>query len=225
MEATMREFLESTLKFWEYLSEYERNQIISQTFKVHYESKSIINHGSKDCKGLLIIAKGRGRIFINSENGSNGGEITLYRLLEGDVCILSAACMMKGLDINVSMELEEDTEFLIVPKAVFLEISNRNIVVKNYLLEEISDKFSSVMWVLNQYIFTNMAHRLAVALLEHRALGESDDIQITHETLSKDLGTAREVVTRLLKQFQKDGLVELNRGNIKIMDVSRLFSI
>ena len=221
----MRELLKKTLNFWEYLSEYEKNQIVSQTFKVHYESKSIINHGSQDCKGLIIISKGRARIFINAENGSNGGEITLYRLLEGDVCILSAACMMKSLDINVSMEIEEDTEFLIIPKGVFLEISNKNIVVKNYLLEEISEKFSSVMWVLNQYIFTNMAHRLANALLEHRALSGIDEINITHETLAKDLGTAREVVTRLLKQFQKDGLVELSRGNIKIIDVSRLLSI
>jgi CRP/FNR family transcriptional regulator len=221
----MKELLEKTLSFWEYLTDYEKSQILSQTFKVHYGNKSIINHGSKDCKGLLIIGKGRARIFINSENGSNGGEITLYRLLEGDVCILSAACMMKGLDINVSMELEEDTEFLIIPKAVFLEISNKNIAVKNYLLEEISEKFSSVMWVLNQYIFTNMAHRLSVALLEHRALGESNRVEITHEALAKDLGTAREVVTRLLKQFQKDGLVELSRGNINIIDVARLMNI
>ncbi|MBK5253109.1 MAG: Crp/Fnr family transcriptional regulator [Peptostreptococcaceae bacterium] len=221
----MKETLEKILNFWPYLSEVEKQEIVAQTFKVNYESKKIFVHGKDECKGLMIVNKGRARIYINSDNGSNGGEITLYRLLDGDVCILSAACMMKSLDISVSMELEEDTEFFILPKGLFLEISNNNIMVKNYLLEEISDKFSSVIWVLNQYIFTKMAHRLASALIEHRALGESDDIEITHDTLARDLGTAREVVTRLLKQFQNDELVELSRGRIKILDINRLMRI
>lgn len=221
----MEETLKKTLNFWPYLSEVERQEILYQTFKVEYASKKILIHGRDECKGLMIVNKGRVRVYINSDNGSNGGEITLYRLLDGDVCILSAACMMKSLDISVSMEIEEHTELLVIPKGLFLEISNNNIMVKNYLLEEISDKFSSVIWVLNQYIFTNMAHRLSSALIEHRALAGSDDVVITHDTLARDLGTAREVVTRLLKQFQNDELVELSRGKIKILDMNRLIKI
>lgn len=221
----MEETLKKILNFWTYLSEAEKQEILLQTFKVEYDSKKILVHGRDECKGLMIVNKGRARVYINSDNGSNGGEITLYRLLDGDVCILSAACMMNSLDISVSMEIEEHSELLIIPKGLFLEISNNNIMVKNYLLEEISDKFSSVIWLLNQFIFTNMAHRLASALIEHRALAGSDDIDITHDTLARDLGTAREVVTRLLKQFQNDELVELSRGKIKILDMNRLIKI
>lgn len=81
------------------------------------------------------------------------------------------------------------------------------------------------MWLLNQFLFSNVASRIAGALLEHRALEGGDELSLTHETIAKDAGTAREVVTRILKQFQSDGLVKLGRGKVIIVDPERLGKI
>ena len=97
--------------------------------------------------------------------------------------------------------------------------------MKDYTVEMISEKFSDVMWLFHQYVFSNVASRLAGSLLEHRALEKQDVFSITHEALAKDVGTAREVVSRLLKQFQTDGLVKLTRGKIELLDVRRLGKI
>ena len=100
-----------------------------------------------------------------------------------------------------------------------------NLVSLINMLELLSEKFWDVMWLFNQFVFSNVASRLASAILEHRALEGSDEFSITHDALARDLGTAREVVTRLLKQFQLDGLVELSRGRIKVTDAKKLSRI
>ena len=107
----------------------------------------------------------------------------------------------------------------------YKKIHDENAVVKDYTLEMISERFSDIMWLFNQYVFSNVASRLAVAILEHRALAGTDVLTITHDVLARDLGTAREVVTRLLKQFQLDGMVKLTRGKIEVLDAAKLAKI
>ena len=142
--------------------------------------------------------------------------------MDGDVSILSAACMLNGMDVELDMEMETDCTICTIPKAIYRDIYDKNNAVKEYTLEMISEKFSDIMWLLNQFVFSNVASRIASALLEHRGLSGKETISLTHETLAKDAGTAREVVTRILKQFQKDGLVRLTRGRIEILDVPGL---
>lgn len=217
-----KELLEQAFTFWMKLTKYQQEQMIDHLGKIERKKGEIHYHGDKDCSGVEIIKSGRARIFLTSPSG---GEITLYRLLAGDVCILSAACMIKNLNLETHVEYEEDTVTYYIPKLLFKEISDLNPEVKEYVLELVSEKFSDVMWLFNQFMFTNMAKRLADALLEHHALAGNEHIQITHEALAKDLGTAREVVTRLLKQFQLDGIVHLARGTITILDVDKLIRI
>ena len=125
----------------------------------------------------------------------------------------------------MDMEMETDTIICTIPKSVYKILYDTNGDVKDYTLEMISEKFSDIMWLFNQYVFSNVASRLAGALLEHRVLEKKEILVITHEALARDVGTAREVVTRLLKQFQKDGLVKLTRGKIEILDEKRLGKI
>lgn len=220
--AEKEQLLSQAFPFWGKLTKEEQEQMVDQLGKVQHKKGEIQYHGGQNCSGVEVIVKGRQRIFLTSPNG---GEITLYRLLPGDVCILSAACMIKNLNLETHVEYEEDTIAYYVPKQLFKAISDQNAQVKEYVLELVSEKFSDVMWLFNQYMFTNMAKRLADALLEHRALAGSDQLNITHEILAKDLGTAREVVTRLLKQFQIDGIVHLSRGEIHITDMNKLLQI
>ncbi|CUX45452.1 Crp/Fnr family transcriptional regulator [Clostridium sp. C105KSO13] len=215
----MRELLKHALPFWKDLTENEQNALADGVKEGLYKKGQVLHYGGKQCAGVQIIKKGQTRVFVTS---AGGGEITLFRLLDGDVSILSAACMLKGLDIELDMEIEEDSLICTIPKVLYKNISEKNIKVKDYTLEMVSEKFSDIMWLFNQYVFSNVAARLADAILEHRALAGSDTLIITHDALARDIGTAREVVTRLLKQFQRDGLLKLARGRIKVLDAAKL---
>ena len=171
---------------------------------------------------VQIIAQGRTRVFITSPGG---GDITLFRLLEGDVSILSAACMLNGMDIELDMEMETDCVIYTIPKKIYRKLYDESSAVKEYTMEMISEKFSDIMWLFNQFVFSNVASRVAGALLEHRGITGEDVLNITHDVLARDAGTAREVVTRILKQFQNDGLVKLTRGKIEVLDASGLGKI
>lgn len=211
--------LEKTLPFWSDLKKTEQDLLSQRLIESSHEKGSILHYGGRECAGVQIIKSGRARVFVTSPGG---GEITLFRLVDEDVSILSAACMMKGLDIELDMELEEDSVICTIPKCLYKEISDQNTKVKDYTLEMVSEKFSDIMWLFNQYVFSNVASRLADSILEHRALEGNDSFPITHDALARDIGTAREVVTRLLKQFQTDGLVKLTRGQIQVLDASKL---
>lgn len=215
----LKEVFEKAFPFWDSLTEEEQTEVILGTTKNVCKKKTKLHFGGGECAGVQIIEKGRARIFITSPNG---GDITLFRLVDGDVSILSAACMLNGMDVELDMEMETDGIVYTIPKKLYKNLYDENGSVKDYTMEMISEKFSDIMWLFNQFVFSNVASRLAGALLEHRALEGSDILPVTHEVLARDAGTAREVVTRLLKQFQDDGMVRLTRGKVEILDAGRL---
>ena len=139
--------------------------------------------------------------------------------------ILSAACMMNGMDIELDMEMETECVIYTIPKKIYRKLYDESSAVKEYTMEMISEKFSDIMWLFNQFVFSNVASRVAGALLEHRVITGGDVLNITHDVLARDAGTAREVVTRILKQFQNDGLVKLTRGKIEVLDAPGLGKI
>ena len=218
----MEELLRNAFPFWESLTEQQKTELCRNTLKSHCEKKTQLHFGGGECAGVQIIGSGRVRVFITSPGG---GDITLFRLIGGDVSILSAACMLNGMDIELDMEMETDCTIYTIPKKVYRRLYDESVVVKDYTMEMISEKFSDIMWLLNQFLFSNVASRIAGALLEHKALEGGDELSLTHETIAKDAGTAREVVTRILKQFQSDGLVKLGRGKVIIIDPERLGKI
>lgn len=214
----MQNYLE-TLPFWKELTEEQQLLIASHTQKRSFQKGDILDHGHQECTGLEMIIKGQARIFMMSPQGS---EITLYRLLEQDICVLSAACMIHSLTFTVSMEFETDSEILLIPKQTLQTISSVNCRVKDFTMELVADRFSSVMNTMHDVMFSSNEHRLAQALLTQLQLQESRSLQLTHDNLAHELGTAREVVSRLLKQFQRDGLLMQSRGRITILDEQRL---
>lgn len=205
--------------FWEDLTEDWRREILDHTTAAVCTKKTQLHFGGGECAGVQIIVSGRARVFITSPGG---GDITLFRLIGGDVSILSAACMLNGMDIELDMEMETDSDLYTIPKTVYKKLYDGNPKVKDYTMEMISEKFSDIMWLFNQFVFSNVASRIAAALLEHRALDSGDELKITHEEIARDAGTAREVVTRILKQFQSDGLVKLTRGKVTVLDPGKL---
>ena len=182
-------------------------------------SEGQIIHDGDDCTGLLLVKSGQLRIFVLSESGK---EITLFRLFEHDVCILSSSCIMRNITFQIQVEAEKNSEILVMPAVVFKHLSGVNSAVKAFEAEIVSARLSDVMWIVEQVVFMSMDKRLANFLLEQSSIEGSDELLITHDTIARNLGTAREVVSRMLKYFESEGLVTLNRGKVALVDRKRL---
>ena len=178
-----------------------------------------VHGGENDCVGVIIVKSGGLRSYILSEDGR---EITLYRLFSGDICILSASCIINSITFDVHIDAEMDSELLIINNAVFAKLAEENVYVENFSLKETAGRFSDVMWTVEQILFMSFDKRLAWFLLDEASRTKSDEIPLTHDQIARYIGSAREVVSRMLRYFVGEGLVEQYRGGIKIVDKKRL---
>lgn len=209
---------EQTFPFWKALDESDKNTLISYTREVSFLKGSNIHDGN-ECTGVILVKSGSLRLYMLSEEGK---EITLYRLFAGDVCMLSANCVLNAITFDVLVDSEENSECVIVGGSAFEQLSKRLPEVKIFMLESALSRFSDVMWVMQQILFMSMDKRLAIFLSDEIAKNKNDTVNLTHEQIAKYMGSAREVVTRMLKYFSSEGIVELSRGGIKILDKKRL---
>lgn len=211
--------LSSSFTAWEHLTPEEQSGMLANTVLMHYSKGSSIHNGENDCKGMLIIKSGVLRTYMLSESGR---EITLYRLGKGDCCVLSASCVLSEITFEVQIDAEEDSEVLFVSPLFFQFLMEQNIHAECFAYKTATDRFSDVMWAMQQILFMSMDKRLAVFLWDETAKTGNDIIHLTHEQVARDVGSAREVVSRMLKYFSSEGLVELSRGGIRVLDKKRL---
>ena len=187
---------------------------IQGSARLHNASKgTIIHNGSLDCIGVLVIKSGQMRAYSLSDDGR---EITVYRLFDMDVCLFSASCMMPDVQFDIIIEAEKDCEFWIIPTPVFKELMDESAHVANFAIQIMASRFSDVMWLMEQIMWKSFDKRLAAFLIEESNIEESDVLKITHEKIGNHLGNPREVVTRMLRYFQGEGMVALTRGTIEI---------
>ncbi|MDR1669818.1 MAG: Crp/Fnr family transcriptional regulator, partial [Oscillospiraceae bacterium] len=169
--------------------------------------------------GIQIVKQGRARVFINSRDGK---QLTLQRILENELSVIGVSCVLDNVIFNVSLETETACEVALIPRVICKQLFSKNIAVKDSVIDMITVKFSQTMRILETVTFSSMGSRLANALIEQSSFAGSEIFTVTHESIAADLGTAREVVTRLLNQFQTDGLVKLLRGKIEINNMQAL---
>lgn len=215
-------FLNDTLSFWRELSEQQRQYLLQAIVKKEFAVGESMHSNSDNCSGLFLIKSGQVRAYIVSESGK---EITLYRLFERDVCIFSASCIMKNISFDIYIEVEKETKAYLIPTAAFRKLSLESMPIQVFQNDLMASRFTDVMWIMEQALFTSFDKRLANFLLEQLVIEDSDTLLITHEKIANHLGTAREVVTRMLKYFQNEGIVTLNRGTIEIVDKDKLEQI
>lgn len=215
-------FLQDTLSFWKHLSERQRNYLKQVIVKKRFVTGDFMHGKSRDCSGLFLIRRGQVRAYIISESGK---EITLYHLFDRDVCIFSASCIMRNITFDIYVEVEKDTEAYLIPTAVFNKLSEESLPVQSFTNQLMAARFSEVMWILEQALFTSFDKRLANFLEEQSVIEASDILAITHEKIANHLGTAREVVTRMLKYFQSEGILQLHRGSIELINHEKLEQI
>ena len=207
------------LPFWNKLTA-EQKQRIENVIEFRQINKDThIHDSSADCLGLVAVRSGQLRAYILSEDGR---EITISRLTQYDVSLLSASCVMLDMQFNVMIEAEKDSEFWSIPACMFKNLVDESLAVSNFSRNLLSGNFSELMWLMEQIMWKSFDKRLAAFLLEEIQLEESDTLRMTHEKIANDMGTAREVVTRMLRYFQNEGMVQLTRGAIEITDRDKL---
>ena len=205
----------SYFPIWDKLTKQQQETLSAASFRRSIPKGAVLHNGSADCMGLLLICSGQLRAYILSEQGR---EITIYRLFERDICLFSASCMMRSIQFDVMVEAEKDTDLWIIPAEVYQEIMEESAPVATFTNEVMATRFSEVMWLLEQVMWKSFDKRLAGFLLEECALEKTSSLRITHEIIGSHLGTAREVVTRMLRYFQSEGLVKLGRGSVELTD-------
>lgn len=208
-----------SFSFWEHLSEPEKEMLCDNTAATFYPKGTGVHRGDDDCVGLLLIKSGQLRTYLLSEDGR---DVTLYRLYPGDVCILSASCVLEAITFDVFVDAEADTEVLQTNSAVFRRMAESNIYMKCFGYQQATLRFSDVMWAMQQILFMSADRRLAIFLVDEMAKSGSDELRLTHEQIARYMGTAREVVSRMLKYFSQEGIVQVSRGDLKIIDKQKL---
>lgn len=204
---------------WDKLTPRQQKDISGSIGSRMVKKGDVLYGGGADCTGLLLVKSGQLRAFILSDEGR---EITVYRLFERDMCLFSASCILRSIQFDVTVTAEKDTELWIISADIYKKIMEESAAVANYTNEIMASRFSEVMWLLEQVMWKSMDKRVAAFLLEEAAIEDTDRLNITHESIANHLGTHREVITRMLRYFQREGMVSLTRGSVEITDRAKL---
>lgn len=208
------DFLENHTQFYSKLTKEDKDIFNSKAIHVMYSKDDSLYFSDKNCNGFITILSGSLRAFLTSEEGK---EITLYRLEKGYSCILSASCIFKNIQFSINIDALENTEAIVLPSEYLQRFSQNNMSLNQYILDLTQSRFSEVMWIMQDIVFTSFNKRL----IKYLESFNEKVIKVTHESIANDLGTAREVVSRMLKYFEKEGMVKLSRGSITIIDLNK----
>lgn len=200
---------------WDKLTREQQERIRSVSDFQTVKKGTVLHDGSPDCMGMLLVRSGQLRAYMLSEEGR---EITISRFFEMDICLFSASCVMPNMMFDVFIEAEKDSCLWVIPACLYKNLMDESLVVSNYSHDLITSHFSDLMWLMEQIMWKSFDKRLAAFLLEEGRLEGTDSLRITHERIANHLGTAREVVTRMLRYFQSEGVIRLTRGSIDILD-------
>ena len=206
---------QSYFPIWKKLTPMQQERILNSLTERKVSKGTVIHNGNMDCTGLLLVKSGQLRAYILSDEGR---EITIYRLFERDMCLFSASCIMRSIQFEVTIEAEKDTELWVIAAETYQGIMEESAPVSNYTNELMSSRFSDVMWLMEQIMWKSVA----AFLLEEASIEGANRLKITHETIANHLGSHREVITRMLRYFQNEGMVKLSRGTIEITNTEKL---
>lgn len=206
------EYLAQIIPFWNVLTAKEKEEFSRSIYKSKLSKGEILYSGGNDCFGVFVTVKGLLRVFMHS---SQGRELTVFKIKREEMCALAASCVLSSITIPISIEAQEDSEILTIERDFFSGLIDSNIYVENFMYRIAMEKFSDLMCCVEQLMFDSVEKRLVNFLLR-----ESKDLQIkiTHEEIARHIGSAREVVSRVLKQFAKQGYIASKRGQIEILN-------
>ncbi|MBL8016013.1 MAG: Crp/Fnr family transcriptional regulator [Ignavibacteria bacterium] len=204
--------LQSTYPFLKNLSASETDNILNYSIHKKIPAGEHIFTKGDSCTFFALMLSGKVRVY---KAGETGREITLYRFGKGESCILTASCILSRNSFPAAAVTEEETEAILVPRELFREYIKQYDTWRNYFFDVLSERLSEVMEIVNEIAFRKMDARIAEYLA-----GASIDSKVnaTHQQIAAELGTSREVVSRILSDFERGQLVKLDRGKIMIIN-------
>jgi CRP/FNR family transcriptional regulator len=204
---------------WDKLTPSQQERVRATSILHNVKGGTMLHNGGPDCLGLLLVQSGQLRAYMLSDEGR---EVTISRFFEMDMCLFSASCVMSNMQFDVFIEAEKDSEIWVIPACLYQNLMDESLPLSNYSHNLITSHLSEVMWLMEQIMWKSFDKRLAKFLLEESALEGTNSLKITHERIANHMGTAREVVTRMLRYFQNEGMVKLTRGTVDITDEKKL---
>ena len=213
---------QSYFPIWDKLAPGHQEILLDSLTERNVKKGAVIHNGDVDCTGLLLVRSGQLRAYILSDEGR---EITVYRLFDRDLCLFSASCMMRSVQFDLTIEAEKDTRLWVIPAEVYRQVMEQSAPAANYTNEVMAARFSEVMWLMEQVMWKSLDKRVAAFLLAEAAIEGTLLLRLTHESIANHLGTHREVVTRMLRYFQSEGMVRLSRGAVEIIDEKKLAAL
>ena len=197
-----------------------REEILKHTLIMRIPKGEYVFLEGDECKHLALILSGTVRVYKPAENGR---EITLYRLGAGESCVLTASCIFERNNFPAIAVTEEEVEAAVVPSHVFRTWINTHEIWRGYVFNLLSRRLSGIIATLEEVAFRSMDMRIAEFLIK---LCERDgnDLKTTHQYIAMELGTSREVVSRILKHFEAEKILSLGRGVITLLDQEGLIA-
>lgn len=211
--------LKEFFPFWKTLTPDQQARMTASARAYTAKKGEVLHRGQADCLGLVCVQSGVLRAYTISDEGR---EITLYRLYQRDVCLFSASCAMRAVDFDIFIEADQESLLWIIPPEVYRQLMEQSAPAANFTNELMAGHFSDVMWLLDQVLNKKLDARLAAFLLEAADRENSDSLSLTHEAVAGELGSAREVISRMMKYLQSEGLVAVSRGCVQLVDRAAL---
>lgn len=213
------QILSNAYPFWGRLSDEEKTNILRGCVTVSYEKGMQVHRSDIGCKGAVLVLAGVLRVYIVSDEGR---EVTLFRIHEGESCVLSASCLLDAIQFDVLIEAAEAVQSLVIPVSVLHPIMENNPYVGYYLYKQVTERFSDVMWMMQQILFMGADRRVAIFLWDELVRAGRPILSMTHDEIARNIGSAREVVSKVMKYMAEEGIVSLRRGRVEILDKGKL---
>ena len=216
-----RKLIES-LSFYPHLNRDEEELFLRNTRIEHFKQGELVYSPGRECLGMIRVVSGSIRTFMVSEDGRKA---TIFRLREGEICVLSMSCVLSSVTFDVEVEAAEDTELLIIPAAVFAMVEKKNVYVENFSYHILADRLSDLIEAVQQMMFFSLEQRVASHLLDESSARKSDVLLMTQEEVAENIGSAREAVSRILKKLKEKDLISVERGKISLLDKKGLYGL
>ena len=215
----MEEILSAAYPFWDRLTGDERERLLKSCSMVTYGKGDQIHRSDMGCKGAILLLSGLLRVYILSDEGR---EVTLFRIHAGESCVLSASCLLDSIQFDVIIEAAEAARAPVIPVGVLHPIMDSNPYVGLYMYRQATERLSEAMWMMQQILFMGADRRVAIFLWEETAGKGQSALRMTHGEIARNIGSAREGVSRVLKYLAEEGAVSLGRGLVELADPEKL---
>lgn len=210
------------IAFYSYLTPEQQDLLNRSIQTATYRKGQMVHRHGDVCVGMIFVRKGRLAFSALSEEGR---EVTILRADAGQTCILSASCVFRVIETESHITAEVNTEAAILPAMILSRLMNQNPDVERIVYKQATLQYSGALKTLQQIVFFSLEKRLALFLRDEQTHQGTLVFSVTHEQIARCIGSSREVVTRMLKQFSDRGIVALGRGTVTLLNPDALDEI